>query len=152
MKQCMSLLSGFAVSWFCIWGLAQSAFADKPSVRLEFRRAETKPAEGLEEATVPKSGEKIYLHKGAEVSAEDVATASFEKGKSETYLKLTFTKKGSAKVEKLTKEHRDKPLAILLDGKVLVVPIIRSTITDEATISGINQADMEKIVKGITGK
>ena len=152
MRHCLRLLTGFAICWCCLWGPAYSAPAPKVTVRLEFRRAETKPAEGLEEVTVPKSGEKIYLHKRAEITAADVASASIEKDGDRAFLKLVFTKEGNTKLEKLTKEHRDKPLAVLLDGKVLVAPVISSTLTEQAVLSGIEQADLEKIVKGISGK
>ena len=55
-------------------------------------------------------------------------------------------------MEKLTKAHRDKPLALLLDGKVLVAPFIRSTISDKASLSGISKADMERIVEAFKRK
>ncbi len=152
MRNSLRLLASVSFSWWFFWGVALSAPADRPAVGLEFRRAETKPAEGLEEATVPRSAEKIYLHKSAEVSAKDIAKASIEKQGGETALKLVFTREGMVKMEKLTKEHRDKPLAVLLDGKVLVAPVVRSTITDQALLNNIGQAEMEKIVKGITGR
>ncbi len=152
MKPCLRLLPCLAVSWCCLWALAQAAPAPKTSVRLEFRRAETEPAEGLEETTDPSSGKKIYLHKTAEVTAEDIATASIEKQECEAYLKLVFTEKGKAKVEKLTKEHRDKPMAVLLDGKLLAAPIIYSTITEQAVLTKIGVKEMEKIVNDISRK
>ena len=87
-----------------------------------------------------------------EITAADVASASIEKDGDRAFLKLVFTKEGNTKLEKLTKEHRDKPLAVLLDGKVLVAPVISSTLTEQAVLSGIEQADLDKIVKGISGK
>ena len=57
-------------------GFAATAWADKPDdkpkVKIEFRRAETKPAEGLVEAAVPGSKEKIYLHKEADATSADI--------------------------------------------------------------------------------
>jgi preprotein translocase subunit SecD len=138
---------------FCVWGQAPALSADKPAVRLEFRRAHTKPAKDLEEATVPKTGEKIYLHKTAEVNNEDIAEASIdEEDKSDPHLKLKFTKQGQRKMEKLTTDHIDKPLAVLVDGKVLAAPIIRSTVSEQAVLSGIGRAELERIVKGLKAK
>src|SRR5439155_25881752 len=57
------------------FGFAVPAWADKPDekpkVKIEFRRAETKPADGLTEAAVPGGKEKIYLHKTPDLTNED---------------------------------------------------------------------------------
>src|SRR5262245_59499656 len=129
MKPFVNVLVASAVV-LCLWGQAPALSADEPAVRLEFRRAETKPAKDLEETTIPKTGEKLYLHKAAEVKNEDIAEASIdEENKPDPLLKLKFTKQGQQKMEKLTKDHLDKPLAVLVDGKVVAAPIIRSTLS-----------------------
>src|SRR5262249_7339424 len=101
------------------WGQMRAWSAEQPSVRLEFRRAESKPEKGSEEATEPGTGKKVYLYKTAELTNEDIAEASIIASavEGERLLQLKFTERGREKMEKLTKEHQDKPLAVLMDGK-----------------------------------
>ncbi len=152
MKLLVNAITASAIL-ICSADITQAFPADKPAVRLEFKRAETKPAKDLEVAIVPKTGKKIYLPKTAEVRNEDIAEASIDdQEKSVPLLKLKFTKQGRKKMEKLTKEHVDKPMAVLVDGKVLVAPIIPSTISENAVLSGIPRDEMERIVKGLKAK
>jgi preprotein translocase subunit SecD len=93
------------------------------------------------------------LHKQVEVNNEDIAEVSIdEAGGIGPLLKLKFTKQGQQKMEKLTKEHINKPLAVLVDGKVLAAPVIRSMLSEQAVLSGIDKAEMERIVKGFKAK
>jgi preprotein translocase subunit SecD len=149
MTKSVSVLAAGSLAAF-LGGLAPAA--DEPRLRLEFRRAETEAAKGLEEATVPGSGAKIYLHKTADADAADVAAAILDDSGCEPVLKVVFTREGRAKMEKLSKEHHGKPLAVVLDGKVLVAPVIRATITEKAVLTGIDKADLERILKGFKAK
>ena len=46
---------------------------DKPRVKIEFRRAETRPGEGLTEATEPGTNKKIDLRNTPDVTNADIA-------------------------------------------------------------------------------
>jgi preprotein translocase subunit SecD len=128
---------------------------DKPSVKVEFRRAEKEAAEGLTEATVEGSKDKVYLHKTAELTNDDIAEAkASEDANKHPSVSITLTKDGAAKMKKLTEEHRDKPLAILVDGKVISALIIKAVISHgKAEITGIfSEEEVEKLAKSIKGK
>jgi preprotein translocase subunit SecD len=127
--------------------------ADPPRVKVEFRRAETKPAEGLSEASVAGSGEKVYLHKAVEITNADIAKASPGLSADSRYeVIVRFTKEGAEKMAKLSEAHRGKPLAILVDGKVVCAPVLRDKITEYAAITGsFTQREAERIAKGIAG-
>lgn len=128
---------------------------ETPKVTIEFRRAETKAAEGLIEATDPNTKEKIYLHKTAEVTNADIAVVrlSEDKDVKTPALELVFTKEGAKKVAKLSAEHIDKPLAVLVNGKVLSAPIIRGKFSEKAVITGkFTKEELEKIVKAFNAK
>ena len=47
-------------------------------VTVEFKRAETKPADGLTEATIEGTNRKVYLPKKADATHADIAKASVE--------------------------------------------------------------------------
>jgi hypothetical protein len=117
---------------YCLAGVSEVKPANAAGVKLEIRRAESKPAEGLTEATVVGTIQKVYLHKGVE---------------------LTFTKEGGKKMAKVTKEHHNKPLAYLIDGKVIAALTVQSEISKFAYITGkFTKAEAEKIAAGIKGK
>jgi preprotein translocase subunit SecD len=139
----------------CIWGQVQTSVAKESSIRLEFRRAETGSAEGLVQATVAKTGQTIYLHKTAEITNGDIESARIDDENdygSGPLLELKFTKQGQRKMEKLTKEHREKPLAVLVNGKVISAPVLHGTLSKQAVISGLGKAEVERIVKGLKSK
>jgi preprotein translocase subunit SecD len=144
-----------AAALLCCAALAPwAASADKPAVKVEFRRAEVKPAEGLTEATVSGTEQKVYLHKVAELTNEDIAGASVVTDKSKaSVVDVELTKEGRRKLARLTKEHQGKPLAVLIDGKVIAAPVVRDEIDGNARISGnFTKEEAERIAKGIKGK
>jgi SecD/SecF fusion protein len=49
--------------------------------------------------------------------------------------------------------HVGRPLAILIDGEVVMAPVIRSAIGASALISGrFTRAEAERIVAGVVGR
>jgi preprotein translocase subunit SecD len=141
----------------CFTGVAQASAdkpAEKPRVKVEFRRAESKPAEGLTEAMVAGSMDKIYLHKMADATSEDIAEArSREDGQGKPAVEIIFTREGAKKMAKLSEQHKDRPLAILVDGKVIAAPIVRAKFSERSMITGnFTREEVDKLVKGINGK
>ena len=135
-------------------GMVSLAPAAESPPKLELRRAETKPAEGLTEAKVAGSDEKVYLRKEAEVTEKDVTQAQAVEHKGTFVIEIVLTKEGQKKLAKLTEEHVDKPLAILVDGKVIAAPVVRDKVPGEkAIITGnFTKEEAEKIAKGIKDK
>ncbi len=63
---------------------------------------------------------------------------------------MSFTEEGGAK---LTQANQGKMLAVLVNGKVISAPTIRSKISEQAMITGqFTKAEAEKIAEGINGK
>jgi preprotein translocase subunit SecD len=135
-----------------IYARSQTGAEDKPLAQLEIKRAEVEAAENLTEVTVQKTGAKIFLSKTPDITNDDIADASIDHIGDELLLKLKFTKQGQARMKKLTKEHNGKPLAVLLDGKVLVAPTIASILSEQAVFTGIAKPDLERIVKSLKAK
>jgi preprotein translocase subunit SecD len=137
---------------------APQAAADKPDkrprVRLELRRAEAEPAEGLTEATVERTKKKVYLHKEADATNEDVAGARvIQDARQRPSIEITFTAAGAKKMARVCEEHQERPLAIVVDGKVISAPIVHSKFSTRAEISGMfTKEEAERIVKAINGK
>jgi preprotein translocase subunit SecD len=127
---------------------------DKPAAKLEIRRAENEPAEGLTEATVPGSKEKVYLHKAAELTNADIAAArATEDTSGKPAVEVTLTKEGAQKMRELSEKQKNKPLAILVNGKLIAAPTVRAVIGEKAVIAGnFTKDDVDKLVKALTPK
>jgi predicted amidohydrolase len=128
--------------------------AEEKKAKVEFRRAEAKPADGLTKATVPGQPDPIYLHPTAEVTGADVAQAAV--GVDAAFnpaIDITLTKEGGKKMGRLTEAHLEKPLAILVGGKVLTAPTVKAKIGERVQITGkFTKDEVERLVKAINGK
>jgi hypothetical protein len=123
----------------------------RAAVRYEVRLAEDKPASGLREVKVSGSGRSIYLHDEVVVSNSDIAAARLVQGSPAQYsVGIEFNEAGTEKIRAATGGHIGKPVAILLDGQVVMAPVVRASLGASAVITGkFTRAQAERIVKGI---
>jgi preprotein translocase subunit SecD len=144
------LASAIALVALSAWGMATAA-DPAPRVKVEFHRAETKAAEGLTEAKVADSDTKIYLHKEADLTNEDIASARAIDDKDKgPAVEIVFTKEGVKKAAKMSEDHADKPVAIVVDGKVIFAPVVRAKFGEKVVITGkFTKAEAEKLATGI---
>ena len=124
------------------------------AVRFEVRLAEDAFSPGLQEVVVSGAGRKIYLHRETVVTNSDIASARLVDGNGSTYgVSITLRPDGAARMRRATEGHVDRPVAILIDGTVVMAPTVRSPIGAEASISGdFSKAEAERIVSGIIGR
>lgn len=97
------------------------------------------------EARVAESGETI-------VANRDVQTAVAVPGtKPMTYgIALTFTEEGAEKMRRATQAHIGEHLELIVDGHVVMAPLIRAAISTSATLSGDYTADeVRRIIEGL---
>ena len=123
------------------------------AVRFEVKLAEEKPAAGLREARVSGTDRSVYLHADAIVTNSDILRAYIIQvdHSSQYNVGVEFNPSGTEKVRAATARHIGKPVAILLDGQVVMTAIVREPIAQSAVISGeLSRTEAEKIVKGIT--
>jgi preprotein translocase subunit SecD len=150
----ISFLRIVPVTMLCLAAMSEAKAANGPKATVEIRRAETAPADGLTEAKVASTDEKVYLHKAAELTNEDIASARrTNDGLGGAAIEVILTEAGGKKMFKLTGQHLNKPLAVLLDGKVICAPIIRAKITDHAMLTGQFTAEnIDQFVKSVGAK
>jgi hypothetical protein len=125
------------------------------AIRFEMLLAEDLPAPGLTEAKVADSNRSVYLHSDVIASNGDIASArAFPvPGASDYSVNIEFKAGASARMREATARHVGKPIAILLDGRVVMAPTLRSPISESARITGnFTQARAEKIANGLTGR
>ncbi len=154
------LVSAFLVLLLAVAGTAATVLAALPldlpalafqgSTSLEVRLAEAQPAAGLVEAVVQGSNQRIYLRKGSVVTGGDITSARVADAGGTYSITVTFSPEGSNRLAEATKSHLGRPLAILLDGRVISAPTLRSIIRGSAVISGdFTRAEAERIAAGL---
>jgi hypothetical protein len=121
------------------------------AVRFEVRLAEDRPIPGLVVGQVVDSGRVIYLHPEIVVSNEDIAQSwVVQDGPEQFGVSVQFLPSGAERIKQATATHVGRPMAILIDGSVVMAPVVRSPIGDSAVITGhFTQAEAERIADGI---
>ena len=125
------------------------------AVRFEVHLAEDTPGNGLREVVIAGAGRRIYLHQETVVTNSDIAQAQVVQtdAASPANISITLTADGAAKMLRASRNHIGRPMAILIDGEVVMAPVVRAAITTSATISGrYTRAEAERIVAGIIGR
>ncbi len=151
---CVALCAAWMI-WLVLPVGAASQTAAPAAAALEVRLAETQPAPGLVEAAVPDSNEKVYLHREAVVTNADVVQATVVPGITSVNFNvaITFNSAGAAKMARATASHLNKPVAILINGRVVAAPKVRAQISDQAVISGdFDRSQADAIAQGLSRK
>jgi preprotein translocase subunit SecD len=141
---------------------AKTSGEKTPRVKFEVRAAEDATADGLTEAVEPLSGKKIYLHKDVAFANADIAEAravkrkndgSIEERPEKFQIELTLTKDAGEKSKQFTEARINKQIAIMLDGKLVSAPFVKSAISAKWLLPGpYSKEEAEKIAEGITAK
>ena len=122
------------------------------AVRFEVRLAEETPAPGLREAKIVGSNRSIYLYDEVVISNSDIDRAELiETGSPARFsIGVRFTDSGTQKIGIATTNHIGRPMAILIDGDVVMAPTVRSAIGNSAVINGdYSREQAVAIVNGI---
>jgi hypothetical protein len=121
------------------------------AVRFEVRLAEERPAAGLTAAVVGDSSRVIYLHDEVVLGNGDIARArAMDAGAGGFSVEVDLSPAASERLRVATSGHLGRPLAILIDGRVIVAPVVRSPIERAAVISGnFTKAEATRIAEGL---
>ncbi len=124
------------------------------AVRFEVRLAEDSPVAGFEPIQLP-TGRTVYLHPQPVVSNADIAATQIVpvSGTSAFDVEVRFNAEGAEKMVRAMRGHVGKPIAILIDGAVVGVPVLRSPIRDQARITGdFTRVEAQRIADGLIGQ
>jgi SecDF, P1 head subdomain len=121
------------------------------AVRFEVRLAEDQPVSGLIVARLPDSGRVIYLHPEIVVSNDDIAQSWVSQDGPDRFgVAVQLLPSGADRMRQATATHVGRPVAILIDGRIVMVPVVRSPIGDSAMITGsFTRAEAERIADGM---
>ncbi|HZP49252.1 MAG TPA: hypothetical protein VFB07_11985 [Vicinamibacterales bacterium] len=131
----VTAIAGGAVAGGKRWLGATTVHA--AAVRFEARLAETTPTLDLQPVRVAPD-RTIYLHRDVIVTNDDVVAARVVPGNApgRFAVAVTLTRSGGEKMRAATAAHIGRPLALLVDGVVVMAPTVRSAIAAEAVLSG----------------
>ena len=121
------------------------------AVRLEIRLAEERPAPGLVVAATPGSQRLIYLHQEVVLGNDDIGQSwVVDDGSGKYGVGLEFLPDGAGRLRQATARHIGRPIAVLVDGRVVLAPVVRSAIDQSAIITGdFTRAEAERIAEGV---
>jgi preprotein translocase subunit SecD len=97
------------------------------------------------EARLAESGETILGNK-------DILSAKMVPGSAPSTfgIELTFTPEGAEKMRRVTQEHVGEHLQLLIDGEVVIAPLIRAAISDSAVLTGnYTNSEAQRIIEGL---
>lgn len=103
-------------------------------------------------AQVAKSDRLVYLHPETVVSNEDIAQASVSQNAANGFdIVVELMPSGAERMRQATTRHVGHPVAVMLDGDVVITPVLRSSIGDLGVIRGeFTREEAQRIAEGIT--
>jgi len=107
------------------------------TARIEIRGADRSPFEGAVEYPGP-GGESLYVEPEAAIVASDfhhVSPGIDDLG--DSFLKVTLTPEGAAKMERMSSQRTGKLMAVLVDDEVIAAPTVIGTMSDQIQLHGL---------------
>ncbi len=118
----------------------------------ELRETSTHQNKVFIEMTVEDSDRKLYVSDYVLLSTADVLSASPKNSNIGTpMIEIIFTETGQSKLNEATEASIGKPMGILIDGKLVSVPVVRERITGgRVLITGtFSEEEAKHIVAGL---
>jgi preprotein translocase subunit SecD len=105
-------------------------------IPLEIRAASSKATSGWAEMKAP-GGSAVWVAPTSQLTAADVARAELRTPDAgPPAVAVVFTADGAKKMRAFSTAQLSQPIAILLDGRLVWAPIVRSAIGAEAVLTG----------------
>jgi preprotein translocase subunit SecD len=103
---------------------------------VQIRAAASSAVSGWQQTTSP-GGDPLWVAPDSRLTGTDIARAEARAlSNGDPAVAIVLTDEGARKMETLSKEQINQPVALMLDGKVIWAPIVRSAIGKEAVLSG----------------
>jgi len=116
---------------------------------LEIRAASHTAVAGWQQMSTP-GGEAVWVSTTAALTTADIARAEPRTdANGQRTVGMVFTADGARKMAQLSAAQTNRHIALLLDGKVVWVPIVRSTIEKEAVLSGVTPEVVQRVLASL---
>jgi preprotein translocase subunit SecD len=116
---------------------------------LEIRAASNTAVAGWRQMAAP-GGEVVWVSTTTALTTADIAHGEPRTdANGQRTVGVVFTDDGARKMAQLSKAQTNRPIVLLLDGKVVWAPIVRGTIEKEAVLSGVTPDVVERVLTSL---
>jgi preprotein translocase subunit SecD len=144
-------------SWFILAGLVFAGgcvtrpAGGPPAMRMEIRAGYPEPGAGLTAFVVAGSRQKIFLRDEVLLTESAVKGTRVLLTGGTPQIELTLTEEGARRFAEITAANVGRNLAILVDGRVVCAPVVRTPISgNRVVISGpFTRTEAEAIAAGL---
>lgn len=116
---------------------------------LEIRAASNSAVAGWQQMSAPGGGTLWVSPSNALTSADIARGEPRTDAKGQRTVGVVFTDDGARKMAQLSKAQTNQPIAMLLDGKLVWAPMVRSTIEKEAVLSGVTPEVLQRVLASL---
>jgi preprotein translocase subunit SecD len=116
---------------------------------LEIRAASHTAVAGWQQMSTP-DGKTVWVSTMPALTTADIARAEPRTdANGQRTVGMVFTADGARKMAQLSAAQTNRHIALLLEGKVVWVPIVRSTIEKEAVLSGVTPEVVQRVLASL---
>jgi preprotein translocase subunit SecD len=116
---------------------------------LDIRAASSTAIAGWQQMPAP-GGRTVWVSPTTALTSTDIARAEpLTDANGERTVGVVFTEAGARKMAQLSASQTNQHIALLLDGKVVWVPLVRSTIEKEAVLSGVTPDVVQRVLTSL---
>jgi hypothetical protein len=131
-----------------------SAYQDTSPTQIEFRLGQRKAVPGYVEMGFYKSTKTAFVNPDPIMVNHDIESAVVETGGrvfKEPVIRLVLSQEASKKFAYFTEQHINDPLAIMINGKIMIMPVIRERITSGVVVivGQFTKEEAEKFVNNL---
>ena len=124
---------------------------------LEIRAASSSAMSGWQQMTAPGGAAPVWVSPTNQLTSADVARAEARTlTNGGPAVGVVFTDAGAKKMAALSAAQLSKPIAILLDGRLVWAPVVRSAIEKEAVLTGgpggLTPAEIQRLLATFKGR
>jgi preprotein translocase subunit SecD len=113
---------------------------------LEIRAASATAIAGWQRMSAPDGG-VVWVSPASTLTSTDIARSESRKqADGSATVGVVFTEAGARKMAALSAAQANKPIALLLDGKLVWAPVVRGTIEKEAVLSGVTPDVLQRVL------
>lgn len=116
---------------------------------LEIRAASNSAISGWQQMTAPGGG-ALWVSPTNALTTADIARGDPRTDTNgQRTVAVVFTAEGARKMAQLSAAQVDQPIALLIDGKLVWAPTVRSRIGSEAVLSGVTPEVVERVLTSL---
>jgi preprotein translocase subunit SecD len=116
---------------------------------LEIRAASNNAIAGWQQMSAPGGG-TLWVSPSNALTTADIARGEPRTdAKGQRTVSVVFTDDGARKMAQLSAAQVNQPIALLLDGKLVWAPVVRSSIEKEAVLSGVTPEVVQRVLTSL---